>query len=142
VTTTHDPEPESALESALPEMPQKRDLLGNFCFYLHFAVMIFVVLGWLIPWRPVLIFYLVLLPAMVAQWRFNKNSCVLNNTESWLRTGQWRDLHNVEEGAWLKTLAENTLGLKLVHWQVDAFTYTVMALLWLLGLGHFLRWAG
>ena len=79
---------------------------------------------------------------MVAQWRLNKNSCLLNNTESFLRTGQWRDSRNVEEGGWLKTLAENTLGLKLAHWQVDALTYAVMALLWLLGLGHFLRWAG
>ncbi len=140
MTTTHEPEP--GLESALPETPQKRDLLGNFCFYLHFAVMLFIVAGWLAPWRPVLIFYLVLLPAMVAQWRLNKNSCLLNNTESFLRTGQWRDSRNVEEGGWLKTLAENTLGLKLAHWQVDALTYAVMALLWLLGLGHFLRWAG
>ena len=135
-------EDKTALESALPDVPQKRDLLGNFCFYLHFAVMIFVVLGWLVPWTPVLIFYLVLLPSMAAQWRFNKNSCVLNNTETWLRTGQWRDSRNVEEGAWLKTLAENVFGWKLVHWQVDAFTYSIVAILWLLGLGHFLHWAG
>ncbi len=135
-------EDKTALESALPDVPQKRDLLGNFCFYLHFVVMIFVVLGWLVPWTPVLIFYLVLLPSMVAQWRFNKNSCVLNNTETWLRTGQWRDSRNVEEGAWLKTLAENVFGWKLVHWQVDAFTYSIVAILWLLGLGHFLHWAG
>jgi hypothetical protein len=140
LSAARDPEP--ILESALPDAPQKRDLLGNFCFYLHFAVMIFVVLGWLVPWTPVLIFYLVLLPSMVAQWRFNKNSCVLNNTETWLRTGQWRDSRNVEEGAWLKTLAENVFGWKLVHWQVDAFTYSVVAILWLLGLGHFLHWAG
>jgi hypothetical protein len=135
-------EPEPGLESALPEAPQKRDLLGYFCFYLHFAVMIFIVLGWLVPWHPVLIFYLVLLPVMVVQWRFNKNSCVLNNTESYLRTGQWRDPRNVEEGAWLKTLAQNLLGWEMAHWQVDAFTYAVIALLWVLGLGHFLHWAG
>jgi hypothetical protein len=140
LTTTRDEQP--VLDSALPEAPQKRDFLGNVCFYLHFAVMIFVVLGWLVPWRPVLLFYLVLLPAMVAQWRFNKNSCVLNNTESFLRTGRWRDIRNVEEGAWLKTLAESVFGWKLVHWQVDAFTYVIMAALWLLGLGHFLRWGG
>jgi hypothetical protein len=140
LTTTHDKE--TVLETALPEAPQKRDLLGSFCFYLHFAVMIFVLSGWLLPWHPMLIFYLVLLPAMVAQWLFNKNSCVLNNTESWLRTGQWRDSRNVEEGAWLRTLARNLLGWEMAHWQVDAFTYTVMGSLWLLGLGHFLHWAG
>jgi hypothetical protein len=140
VTAVNEPEP--ALESALPQAPVKRDLLGNFCFYLHFAVMLYIVLGWLVPWRPLLIFYLVFLPAVATQWRFNKNSCVLNNIESLLRRGQWRDPTNVEEGAWLLTLVRNVLGLKVTHGQMDAFTYAVLTLLWLLGLGHLLHWAG
>jgi hypothetical protein len=140
MTTAGEPEP--VLESALPEAPQTRDLLGNFCFYLHFAVMLFIVLGWLVPWWPVEMFYLVFLPGVAIQWLFNKNSCVLNNIESFMRTGSWRDPGNTEEGAWLLTLVRNVLRLPVTHGQMDAFTYSVLALLWLLGLGHFLRWAG
>lgn len=140
MTATGEPEP--ILESALPEAPQKRDLLGNFCFYLHFAVMIYIVTGWIAPWRPLEIFYLVFLPCVVASWQFNKNSCVLNNLESIIRTGSWRDPGNAEEGAWLLTLARNALGIQLTHAQMDAFMYTVIGLLWLLGLGHLLHWAG
>src|SRR5215469_5739136 len=73
-----------------------RDALGNFCFYLHFAVMIYILVGWGAPYRPALLFYLAFLPAVAVQWQFNKNSCVLNNVESLIRTGQWRDPHNKE----------------------------------------------
>ena len=95
-----------AIATALPShAAEKRDALGNLCFYLHFAVMIYIVTGWLVPFRGALIVYLCFLPAVAVQWQFNKNSCVLNNVESLIRSGRWRDPNNKEEGAWLQTLA-------------------------------------
>jgi hypothetical protein len=132
------PESEPASEPALPKAPLMRDLLGNFCFYLHFAVMIYIVTGWLMPWRPLQVFYLLFLPAVAVQWWFNKNSCILNNIESYLRRGQWRDPTNVEEGAWLLTMARNLLGLKITPRQMDIFTYAVLMILWTLDLWRML----
>ncbi|MEI9885994.1 MAG: hypothetical protein WDN08_05725 [Rhizomicrobium sp.] len=130
-----------AVATALPShVAEKRDALGNFCFYLHFAVMIYIVVGWAVPLSAALIFYLAFLPAVALQWQFNKNSCVLNNVESLLRTGQWRDPHNKEEGAWLLTLATGIFGYPFRPWQIDAFTYFVLALLWTAGLSHLLWW--
>jgi hypothetical protein len=122
-----------------PHADGERDALGWFCFVHHLAVMIYIVVGWLIPSRAALVFYVAFLPAVVFQWRFNKDSCIFNNVESLIRTGQWRDPANREEGAWLLTLARDTLGLPVTPLQVDIFTYAVMALLWLLGVGHMLR---
>jgi hypothetical protein len=136
-----DNETPAAAASALPShVAEKRDLLGNFCFYLHFAVMIYIVTGWLVPLHPALIFYMGFLPAVAVQWQFNKNSCVLNNIESLLRSGQWRDPHNKEEGAWLLTLASGLFGYPFKAWQIDVFTYFVLALLWTAGLSHLLWW--
>ena len=116
---------------------QKRDLLGQACFYLHFAVMIFIVAGWALPWRGVLWFYVAFLPGVVLQWRLNKDTCVLNNTENWLRTGKWRNKQaNPEEGAWVLTLARNVTGLAFTASQIDALTYGVLVLVWLLGFAH------
>ena len=42
------------LDSALPEHPQKRDAMGNAFFYHHFAMMLFIVAGWAVPFRPLL----------------------------------------------------------------------------------------
>ena len=117
-----------------------RDLLGNVCFYHHFAVMIYIVVGWLVPLHAALIFYLVFLPGVAMQWWVNKNSCVLNNIESLLRTGRWRNPSNREEGAWLATLADDALGIKATPLQVDIFTYCVLALLWGLAFWHLRGW--
>lgn len=122
------------LDSAVPAHPVKRDLLGNFCFYLHFAVMIFIVLGWLSPWRAALVFYLFFIPAVYVQWFFNEDTCILNNTESWLRTGKWRNKAvNPEEGAWLLTLVTNITGWHVTAFQINMLTYCALVLLWLLG---------
>jgi|SRR5215469_13505286 len=118
---------------------RRRDALGQFCFALHFVIMVFIVVGWAIPQRGVLLFYLVLLPAVVVQWQFNRNSCVLNNVESLLRTGRWRDPGNAEEGAWLASLIRNVLRLQLNRALLDGFIYAVMVLFWGLGLNHLLR---
>lgn len=129
-----------AIATAVPSPSEKRDLLGNFCFYLHFAVMIFVVAGWAVPLAGVLLFYLVFVPAMAAHWFVNKNSCVLNNAESWLRYGTWRAEQNAEEGAWLKTLIKSVTGIDLKAWQVDAITYGVLLVLWLAAFSHYRGW--
>lgn len=125
--------------SGAPDTAAERDTLGWFCFVHHLAVMVYIVVGWLLPERAMLVFYVAFLPAVALQWRFNKDSCILNNVESLIRTGQWRDPANREEGAWLLTLARDTLGLPVTALQVDIFTYSVVVLLWLLGLGHLLR---
>lgn len=129
-----------ALATAAPSPSERRDLLGHFCFYLHFAVMIFIVTGWLIPARPLLYFYLGFLPLVALHWQVNRNSCVLNNIESWLRFGTWRSEQNAEEGAWLMTLIRNVTGIQLRTWQVDLLTYGVMALLWFAGFSHLDGW--
>ena len=129
-----------AIATTAPSPVEARDLLGNFCFYLHFAVMIYIVAGWTIPVRPMLMFYLGFLPLVAIQWQFNKNSCVLNNIESWLRYGTWRAEQNAEEGAWLLTLVRNATGIALKPWQMDAITYGVMAGLWLGGFSHLYWW--
>jgi hypothetical protein len=128
------------LATALPTPLETRDLLGNFCFYLHFAVMIYIVTGWAVPASAALVVYLAFVPAVALHWQINKNSCVLNNLESFLRRGIWRDPSNREEGAWLLTLARDTLGIPVTPGQMDVFTYSVLAVLWGLGLWHLLGW--
>jgi hypothetical protein len=120
-----------------------RDALGNFCFYLHLAVMAFIVLGWMLPAPGLLIAYLVFVPAVVLHWFLNDGACALNNLENWLRYRSWRARErNPEEGAWLRTLLRNLTGLSLSRKSMDAFIYSAMALFWALGWYHFLRFQG
>jgi hypothetical protein len=117
---------------------QERDGLGQACFWLHIAILLYIVTGWLL--RPTLIFYLVLLPAVVLHWRFNSNACILNNLENLIRSGRWRDPENREEGVWLQTLIRNATGASLSTGQTDLVTYGATAVLWGLGLWHLAGW--
>lgn len=117
-----------------------RDGLGQACFWLHIAVLIYIVGGWALPQRQALYVYLGFLPLMVLHWRLNGNSCILNNLESWLRSGRWRDPGNREEGQWLLTLVKGVTGLEFHPWHMDAVSYCALVLLWGLGLWHLLGW--
>jgi hypothetical protein len=130
----------SELESALPAQPQKRDALGQFCFLLHFLPLIYIVTGWLSPWRGALMFYLAFLPAIFLQWKLNNSTCVLNNVESLIRTGRWRNPSNREEGAWLRTLVNDKTGWNLSRSTMDNIVNGVMALLWLVALARLQGW--
>ena len=137
--TIEDTEP-SEIESALPEGPQKRDPLGWAFFIVHFLPLIYVVTGWFSPGRWPLIVYLVFLPAMFLQWRLNEDSCVLNNLESLIRTGSWRNPGNREEGAWLRTVVNDATGWHLSRAQMDGFINGVLIVFWLIGFSRLMHW--
>jgi hypothetical protein len=132
--------PASDLESALAPHPQKRDALGQFCFVVHFLPLIYVVTGWLAPWRGALLLYLVFVPAIFLQWRFNQSSCILNNLESLIRTGRWRNPANREEGAWLRTLVNDKTGWNCSRAGMNAVIHSAMLLFWLAALARLQHW--
>ena len=121
----------------------RRDALGRFCFYLHLAILAFIVLGWTLPGRRLLIFYLVFLPVTVLHWRLNGGNCVLNNLENWLRHRRWRmGAANPEEGAWLRTLIRSVTGIAFSRRQMDLIIYAAMTLFWALASRHLLQFQG
>ena len=122
-------------------MTTKRDALGWTCFLIHVAVLAAVTLGWVLPVRSWLIGYLIFLPLMFLHWKFNRDACVLNNLENWLRSRRWRlPETNREEGAWLRTLVADATGIALTRGRMDAIIYGAMTLFWFLGLARLLGW--
>jgi hypothetical protein len=115
----------------------RRDSLGLSCFFFHLLVGAFVLAGWLISSYEGLIFYLVLLPAMATQWAINRGSCIINNLESWLRTGRWRDPANNEEGGFLLMICDWLFTIRPSPIALDRLSYAVVLFFWLLALGHF-----
>jgi hypothetical protein len=117
----------------------RRDALGQTCFLIHIVVLVAVVVGWAWPEHGLLIVYLIFLPAMFLHWKLNRDACILNNLENWLRHRRWRAPEaNREEGAWLRTLLADTTGIAWTQAQADAVIYGAITLFWLLALAHFL----
>jgi hypothetical protein len=95
------------------------------------------VLGWTVPSRGWLLFYLTFLPAMILHWKLNRDACILNNLENWLRIRRWRAQGtNREEGAWLRTLLADATGIVLSRGRMDLLIYGAMSFFWLLALSR------
>ena len=126
------------LDTALPDHPLKRDLLGHFCFYMHFAVMLYIVTGWLVPWHLLLDVYLVFIPAVFLQWQVNNDTCIMNNIEGWMRTGKWQEEQGDQSrrGSVAPDAGEERDRPDDSAWQINLLTYAVLALVWLLALAH------
>ncbi len=126
-----------ALIDIQERMAPKKDRLGLSCFAFHMAVGTFVLVGWLISSTEALLFYLLLLPAMATQWAVNQGSCVINNIETWLRTGRWRDREQGEDGRFLVMLSDWLFAVKPDPGALDRLAYSGVLVLWCLGLVHF-----
>jgi hypothetical protein len=121
-------------------MRTRRDALGQTCFLVHIIILIVVVLGWAWPEPHWLIAYLIFLPAMFLHWKLNRDACILNNLENWLRHRRWRAPEtNREEGAWLRTLLADATGITLTRARMDAVIYGTISLFWLVALVRFFR---
>lgn len=88
-------------------------LLISFFQVFHWVIVGTVVSGWTFLDGGWLLAYLIFLPAMIIQWRLNQDTCIINNIESWLTTGSWRNEENEEEGACVKTTIERVIGVEL-----------------------------
>jgi hypothetical protein len=117
----------------------RQDRLGLGLFIFHIAVSLYILFGWLSYPGTGLYFYVILLPAIAAQWHFNQGCCVINNFETWLRTGRWRDPCNREEGAFLMMICEWWWGVRPHPRILDRLSYGVVGVLWTLAMVH-LSW--
>ena len=120
----------------------RTDHLGRGLFTFHAIVGLYLLFGWLVPEALALAVYLVLLPAVAVQWLLNGGSCILNNFETWLRHGRWRDPRNPEEGGFLSMLSHWLFRWGPSRATLDALSYSAVAMLWLLGFCASLRVAG
>ena len=120
-----------------PAAGPRSDRLGLSLFLAHLLISAYVLLGWSIPSPAALLFYLLLLPVIAAQWHINRGCCVINNLESWLRSGLGRDPDNQEEGAFLLMLSNWLFRIRPHPAFLDAFSYATVLILWLLAFSHF-----
>jgi hypothetical protein len=118
--------------------PLHRDGLGWACFALHIAILIYIFVGWLIAGQ--LGFYLIFLPAMALHWRLNASTCAINNLETLIRTGHWRDPQSPDEGAWVNNLIAAATGITLTKLQNNLLSHGLLAVLWGLAFWHRAGW--
>ncbi len=113
------------------------DGLGLAFFLSHLVVGAYICVGWFLSSPSTLPFYLLLLPAIMTQWYVNQGSCVMNNIESLIRSGRWRDPNNPEEAGFLLMLSQWLFGARPHPVVLDRISYATVFVLWLLAASRF-----
>lgn len=103
---------------------------------LHYAILAWGVVGWAIPSNGWLLAYLVAMPLIAVQWLVNRNTCVLNNLESWIATGRWRDATDAGQGGFIAGVFQRVTGWRPSSRATDAISYGLLAVFWVLGAIH------
>lgn len=106
-----------------------RLLIVRLIHFLHWAVIIFVVFGWLIPLESTRWMHIFTIPTLVIHWQTNKGRCVLTQIEDRLKRPE--DLSAAEEEeSFIKKAFRKYLGIKLNERSLKFLIYTAMGLAW------------
>jgi hypothetical protein len=111
----------------------KFDRLGRVFLALHAAIIVYVLLGWLVPARVALYIYLLVLPLIVLQWVLNGGSSIINNFENLARNARWNDGGNCFEGALFQTFLKR-IGVPASQGQITTVLCSLMLIFWLAAL--------
>lgn len=106
---------------------------------LHYAILGWGLLGWLAPSQNWLMAYLMATPLIALQWLVNRNTCILNNVESWIMTGRWRDESDANQGGFLAGILERLTGRRPSPRTVDMVSYSLLIVFWAFAAIH-LSW--
>lgn len=115
--------------------PIEFDNLHTALLTVHIALVAYVTFGWLVPSRPWLYFYALLLPTIVMQWLLNGGCSIVNNVENLLRVGQWSDPQNGFEGAFFRTLLER-VGIRPTQAQINTALCSLMLIFWVCAISR------
>jgi len=119
------------------QLRPRLDGIGLSFLISHLAVGAYILFGWISSSPPALAFYLLLLPVIATQWYVNRGSCVMNNVESWLRSGRWRDPNNPEEAGFLLMLCQWMFRVRPHPVVLDRFSYVAIFILWMIAASRF-----
>lgn len=105
----------------------------------HYAILAWGVTGWAIPSNAWLIAYLFAMPLIAVQWVLNRNTCLLNNLESWIVTGRWRDRADPEQGGFIAGFVEKVSGWRPSGRAANLISYGLLGVLWCVAATHLAR---
>jgi len=111
-----------------------RVVLIYFIRALHYLLVGFNLLAWVIPSVLVLKIHLWFIPLMIVQWRLNRNTCVLSNLEQLLLG---RPAYGAEgEGQFIKSLLDRCFNNLPSDRVIEGGTYVLLVIVWLLSFAH------
>ena len=102
---------------------------------LHLVVVVFVVFGWVLPFKSSLIVHLWVVPLMIVQWLLNDGTCVLTNIEN-IITGEQK-ARSEQQGQFIKRLLSFCYDPIPEHKSIKIGLYILLAFSWSLSFWRY-----
>lgn len=96
--------------------------------FLHLSVLLFIILGWLLPQPLWLQIHLAIVPLTILQWQFNQGTCILTNLENALR-GEVKNRQE-QQGQFIKGLLGRCYNPLPSDRAIKRTIYLIMGLAW------------
>lgn len=93
----------------------------------HYAVLLFIVLGWIFVKKEILVIHMVMIPLVILQWKINNGRCLLTDLEHYLVPAVPEESEEQSEG-FVARILKTVLKIELSPSQLMSFMYSVMAL--------------
>lgn len=100
---------------------------------LHYLILGFVLIGWALPTRMLLLLHSALIPALFLHWWTNNNECMLTNVENALLRQNGVPAKDAGQG-FIQRLLVRTFGKSPQPNTLNRILYLGMTFLWALGL--------
>ncbi|MDP6900175.1 MAG: DUF2784 family protein [Candidatus Thalassarchaeaceae archaeon] len=82
--------------------------IAKFIRFTHLLIMIFIMIGWALPWLVAWWIHVILTPLTRLHWRFNQRSCIFTTWENQVLQNEHIEDH--EEGWFVKEMVEAVTG--------------------------------
>ncbi|MGQ4649400.1 DUF2784 family protein [Lyngbya aestuarii] len=109
-------------------MKQLTDLMITVLKAVHLAVLLFVIFGWILPIKLLLLLHIVFVPLMILQWQFNQGTCFLTNIENQLR-GEGKEKQQ-QQGQFIKSLLGKCFNPLPSDSTIKLLIYGIIGLSW------------
>ena len=117
----------------------KKKILLKLVYYVHLVVLLYNLLGWIIPGPIALICFLSSQVITILQWKFNQGTCILTNIENYINGVPWPE-RGAQEGDFISGLIKKILKIEPTPIQLEWVIYGIMVSLFTLDIVIFLLW--
>ena len=98
----------------------------------HWAVLLFVLVGWALPWKFALWFHALLIPMLAIHWLTNENRCFLTEIEEKFKASALHPQRPSNEEPFIGYIIRKITGKKLTEKALASVSYGVMTIVWIL----------
>jgi hypothetical protein len=111
----------------------KSEIMANIIYYIHFSLVIFVLIGFAILPAKWLVYYIILGLIIMLDWNDFDGMCILTKVEHYFRTGEWVLNPEDERPEFFRPILRKIIGIDISRNMANKISNFVFLMVILIG---------